>query len=207
MSLLDRDPVIPVVVIEDAGDAVPLAHALLAGGVTTIEVTLRTDAALEAVRRIAAEVPDICLGVGTVLRPEHAKAAAEAGAQFLVTPGTTASVLGAVAETGLPCLPGAATVSEVMALVEQGFTELKFFPAEASGGPAFLHGVGGPVPEVRFCPTGGITAASAGKYLALPNVGCVGGTWLTPKDAIAAGDWARVSRLAAATAELRGGLD
>ena len=203
MSLLDRDPVIPVVVIEDVSDAVPLAEALLAGGVSTIEVTLRTAAALDAVRRIAAEVPDICLGVGTVLRPEDAKASAEAGAQFLVTPGTTPTVLGAVAETGLPCLPGAATVSEVMALVEQGFTELKFFPAEASGGPAFLHGVGGPVPGVRFCPTGGITAASAGDYLALPNVGCVGGTWITPKDAVREGDWARITRLATETTALR----
>jgi len=203
MSLLDRDPVIPVVVVEDAGSAVPLARALLAGGVTTIEVTLRTAAALEAVRRIAAEVPEICVGVGTVLRPEDAKAAAEAGGQFLVTPGTTATVLGAVAETGLPCLPGAATVSEVMALVEQGFTELKFFPAEASGGPAFLHGVGGPIPEVRFCPTGGITAASAGEYLALPNVGCVGGTWLTPRDAVRLGDWERVTGLARETSLLR----
>jgi 2-dehydro-3-deoxyphosphogluconate aldolase/(4S)-4-hydroxy-2-oxoglutarate aldolase len=203
MSPLDRGPVIPVVVLESADDAVPLAQALLAGGVTTIEVTLRTDAALESVRRIAAEVPHILLGVGTVLRPEHAKAAAEAGAQFLVTPGTTSTVLGAVEETGLPCLPGAATVSEVMALVEAGFTELKFFPAEASGGPAFLRGVGGPIPEVRFCPTGGITAASAGDYLALPNVGCVGGTWLTPPAVVRDGDWARVTALAEAATRLR----
>ena len=202
MSPLDRGPVIPVVVLESAESAVPLARALLAGGVTTIEVTLRTDAALESVRRIAAEVPDILLGVGTVLRPEHAKAAAEAGAQFLVTPGTTSTVLGAVEETGLPCLPGAATVSEVMALVEAGFTELKFFPAEASGGPAFLRGVAGPIPEVRFCPTGGITAASAGDYLALPNVGCVGGTWLTPTAAVRAGDWAQITELAEASTRL-----
>jgi 2-dehydro-3-deoxyphosphogluconate aldolase/(4S)-4-hydroxy-2-oxoglutarate aldolase len=203
VSLLDRDPVIPVVVVEHAVDAVPLARALLAGGVTTIEVTLRTAAALEAVRRIADEVPEIRLGVGTVLRPEHAKAAAAAGAQFLVTPGSTPSVLGAVEETGLPCLPGAATVTEVMALVERGFTELKFFPAGASGGPAFLHGVGGPIPEVRFCPTGGITAASAGDYLALPNVGCVGGTWLTPVEAIRLADWERISGLAQETSGLR----
>ena len=202
MSPLDRGPVIPVVVLESAADAVPLARALLAGGVTTIEVTLRTDAALDAVRRIAAEVPDVLLGVGTVLRPEHAKAAAAAGAQFLVTPGTTRTVLGAVEETGLPVLPGAATVSEVMALVEAGFTELKFFPAEASGGPAFLRGVAGPIPEVRFCPTGGITAASAGDYLALPNVGCVGGTWLTPPAAVRAGDWAAVTALAEASRRL-----
>lgn len=203
-SLLDRDPVVPVVVVDDAAHAVPLARALLAGGVTTIEVTLRTPAALHGVRRIAAEVPDIRLGVGTVLRPEDAKAATDAGAQFLVSPGTTPRVLGAMQETGLPFLPGAATVSEVMALAEEGCTELKFFPAEASGGVAFLKGVGGPIPDVRFCPTGGITAATAPAYLALPNVGCVGGTWIAPTAAVRAADWAAVTEAARATASLRG---
>ncbi|MBM7772306.1 2-dehydro-3-deoxyphosphogluconate aldolase/(4S)-4-hydroxy-2-oxoglutarate aldolase [Actinokineospora baliensis] len=198
MSLLDLSPVVPVVVLDDAADAVPLALALVRGGVRIIEVTLRTPAALESIKRIAAEVPDAVVGAGTVTAPEHAVAAQAAGAQFLVTPGTTDRVLSAAADTGLPVLPGAATVSEAMRLAEAGYTELKFFPAEASGGIGFLKSIAGPLPGLRFCPTGGISAATAPGYLALPNVGCVGGSWLTADPT----DLAGVERLALAAASL-----
>ncbi len=201
-DLLDLSPVIPVVVLDDAAQAVPLAQALLRGGIRVIELTLRTPAALAAIERIAAEVPDIVLGAGTVTAPEHAEQAAKAGAAFLVTPGSTDRVLDAVEDTGLPFLPGAATVSEAMRLAERGLTALKFFPAEAAGGAEYLKSVGGPLPGLRFCPTGGITVDSAPRYLALPNVGCVGGSWLTPKDALATGDFARIEDLAKAAASL-----
>ncbi|TWP49141.1 bifunctional 4-hydroxy-2-oxoglutarate aldolase/2-dehydro-3-deoxy-phosphogluconate aldolase [Lentzea tibetensis] len=201
-DLLGLSPVIPVVVVDDASHAVPLARALLRGGIGVIELTLRTPAALEAIERVAAEVPDIVIGAGTVTAPEHAEQAAKAGARFLVTPGTTDRVLDAAEATGLPFLPGAATVSEVMRLAERGLTALKFFPAEAAGGVDYLKSIGGPIPHVRFCPTGGITPQSAPDYLKLPNVGCVGGSWLAPKDALAAGDWDRVEALAAAASSL-----
>ncbi|MBM7810743.1 bifunctional 4-hydroxy-2-oxoglutarate aldolase/2-dehydro-3-deoxy-phosphogluconate aldolase [Saccharothrix algeriensis] len=201
-ELLELSPVIPVVVLDDADQAVPLARALLRGGIRVIELTLRTPAALAAIERIAAEVPDIVLGAGTVTAPEHAERAAEAGAAFLVTPGTTERVLAAVEGTGLPFLPGAATASEAMRLAERGLTALKFFPAEAAGGADFLKSVAGPLPGLRFCPTGGISAETAPRYLALPNVGCVGGSWLTPKDALAAGDFDRIEALARAAAAL-----
>lgn len=202
-SLLDRTPVIPVVVVEDVAHAVPLARALVTGGVRVIELTLRTPAALDAIRAIAAEVPQILVGAGTVLGADHAKRAHDAGARFLVSPGATPSLLDALRSTGLPFLPGTATVSEVLAVREAGVHELKFFPAEASGGASYLSAVASVVPDVRFCPTGGITSVSATSYLALPNVGCVGGSWLTPRDAVAVGDWDRVTRLAAATLSLR----
>ncbi|GAA2146176.1 bifunctional 4-hydroxy-2-oxoglutarate aldolase/2-dehydro-3-deoxy-phosphogluconate aldolase [Nocardioides koreensis] len=201
-SLLDRVPVVPVVVVDDLAQAVPVARALVAGGLPVIELTLRTSVALDAIRAIADEVPEILVGAGTVLTPGQAKEAVDAGAQFLVSPGATPSLLAGMADTGLPFLPGTATVSEVLAVLETGLTEMKFFPAEASGGVPFLSSIASPVPAARFCPTGGITAASAASYLALPNVGCVGGSWLTPKDALAAGDWARVERLAAQAAAL-----
>lgn len=202
-SLLDLVPVVPVVVLEDLEHAVPVARALVAGGLPVIELTLRTPVALDAARAIAAEVPGITLGVGTVTTPAQAEAAAEAGADFLVSPGTTPRLLGAMLGTGLPFLPGTATVSEALAVMEAGVTEMKFFPAEASGGAAYLRSLASPLAGARFCPTGGITAASAPDYLALPNVGCVGGSWLTPADALAAGDWARVERLAGEAAALR----
>jgi 2-dehydro-3-deoxyphosphogluconate aldolase/(4S)-4-hydroxy-2-oxoglutarate aldolase len=202
-DLLAVSPVVPVVVLDDADAAVDVAKALLAGGIGIIEVTLRTPAAIESIRRIAAEVPDIVTGAGTVTAPEHAKAAAAAGAGFLVTPGTTDGVLDACAETGLPVLPGAATVSEAMRLAERGFTALKFFPAEAAGGVAYLKSIAGPLPGLRFCPTGGITPASAPTYLALKNVGCVGGSWLTPADAVKAGDFGKITALAKDAAALR----
>jgi len=201
-GLLDRVPVVPVVVVDDLAQAVPVARALVAGGLPVIELTLRTPVALDAIRAIADEVPEILVGAGTVLTPGQAKEARDAGAQFLVSPGATPALLAGMAETGLPFLPGTATVSEVLAVLEAGWTEMKFFPAEASGGAAFLASVASPVPAARFCPTGGITATSAASYLALPNVGCVGGSWLTPKDALVAGDWARVEQLTAAAAAL-----
>ena len=201
-DLLALSHVIPVVVVDDAAHAVPLARALLRGGIGVIELTLRTPAALGAIERVAAEVPEIVIGAGTVTTPEHAEQAAKAGAAFLVTPGSTDAVLDAVEDTGLPFLPGAATVSEAMRLAERGLTALKFFPAEAAGGVDYLKSIGGPLPGLRFCPTGGITPESAPRYLALPNIGCVGGSWLAPKDALAAGDYARVEALARAAATL-----
>ena len=203
MSVLDLSPVIPVVVLDDADHAVPLARALVAGGVPVIEVTLRSDAALDAIARIAAEVDGITVGAGTVTTPRQAEDAVRAGAQFLVSPGTTHRLLDAMAGTGVPYLPGVATVSEALTVLEHGVTEMKFFPATAAGGTRFLAAVAGPLPRVRFCPTGGIRPDTAADYLALPNVGCVGGSWLAPKDAIASGDWARVTRLAAEAAALR----
>lgn len=182
-ELLDIAPVIPVLVLHDVERAVPIARALARGGVGVAEVTLRTPVATEAIRRIAADVPEILVGAGTVTTGEHAVAAAAAGAQFLVTPGTTARLLDACADTGLPLLPGAATVSEMMGLAERGYTALKFFPAAASGGVEFLRSVAGPLPGLRFCPTGGISVRTAPDYLALSTVGCVGGSWLTPPDA------------------------
>ncbi|MGZ4495290.1 MAG: bifunctional 4-hydroxy-2-oxoglutarate aldolase/2-dehydro-3-deoxy-phosphogluconate aldolase [Nocardioides sp.] len=203
-SLLDRVPVIPVVVIDDLAHAVPVAKALVSGGLPVIELTLRTPVALEAIRAIAAEVPEIALGAGTVVEPGQAKEAADAGATFLVSPGSTPSLLAGMGDTGLPFLPGVATVSEVLAVLEQGYREMKLFPAAASGGPAFLSAIGGPVPQVRFCPTGGVSAANATDYLALPNVGCVGGSWITPKPLLAAGDWFGVEQLAREASTLRG---
>lgn len=196
-------PVVPVVVIDDLAHAVPVARALVAGGLPAIELTLRTPVALDAAKAIAAEVPEIALGIGTVTTPAQAEAAVGAGASFLVSPGATPSLVAAMSATGVPFLAGTSTPSEVMALLEAGLTAMKFFPAEASGGVRMLSSIGGPLPQARFCPTGGITAASAPDYLALPNVACVGGTWLTPKDALAAGDWQRVTDLAAQAAALR----
>ncbi|MGY6654600.1 bifunctional 4-hydroxy-2-oxoglutarate aldolase/2-dehydro-3-deoxy-phosphogluconate aldolase [Amycolatopsis sp. TRM77291] len=201
-DLLGLSPVMPVVVLDDAGDAVPTARALLAGGIGVIELTLRTPAALASIERIAAEVPEIVIGAGTVTAPEHAKQAADAGAKFLVTPGCTDAVLDAAFDTGLPFLPGASTVSEAMRLAERGLTALKFFPAEASGGVAYLKSIGGPLPGLKFCPTGGITVKTAPDYLALSNVGCIGGSWLTPKDALAAKDFGKIEAFAAEASKL-----
>ncbi len=201
-SLIDRVPVIPVVVLHDVSHAVPVARALVEGGVPVIELTLRTPAALGCIEQIAFHVPEILLGAGTIVAPEQAKDAVSAGAQFLVSPGTTDELAAAMQDTGLPHLPGAATVSEVLRLLELGHQEMKLFPAEVSGGVGFLKAIGSPVPQARFCPTGGITPDSAASYLSQANVGCVGGTWLTPPDAIAEGDWARITRLAAESLQL-----
>ncbi|MEO6018726.1 MAG: bifunctional 4-hydroxy-2-oxoglutarate aldolase/2-dehydro-3-deoxy-phosphogluconate aldolase, partial [Knoellia sp.] len=189
-------PVIPVVVIDDADAAVPLAQALIRGGVRVMEVTLRTSEGLRALERVAAEVPQICVGAGTVTTPAMVQAVARVGASFIVLPGSPESLVSAAIDSGLPLLPGASTVTEAMRLVELGQDVLKFFPAEASGGRVFLSALGGPLPEIEFCPTGGITPSNARGYLALPNVVCVGGSWLTPGDAIAAKDWGRVESLA-----------
>jgi 2-dehydro-3-deoxyphosphogluconate aldolase/(4S)-4-hydroxy-2-oxoglutarate aldolase len=203
MSLLDLAPVIPVVVIDDVETAVPMARALVSGGLPVIEVTLRTAPALEAIARIAAEVPEARIGAGTIRTTDDIAAALDAGAKFLVSPGTTLTLVEGMDASGLPYLPGAATASEAMALAERGIKELKFFPAEAAGGVAYLKSLQGPLPDVRFCPTGGIRVTTAPDYLALPNVGCVGGSWLTPADALASGDWGRIEKLASEAASLR----
>ncbi|MFJ2075616.1 bifunctional 4-hydroxy-2-oxoglutarate aldolase/2-dehydro-3-deoxy-phosphogluconate aldolase [Streptomyces anulatus] len=201
-SVLDLAPVVPVVVLHDAADAVPLARALVAGGLPAIEVTLRTPAALESIRAMAAEVPGAVVGAGTVISPEHVRDTVDAGARFLVSPGWTDALLEAMKASGVPFLPGVSTTSEVVALLERGVREMKFFPAEAAGGTAYLKALSAPLPQARFCPTGGISLASAPSYLALPNVGCVGGSWMVPGDAVAAKDWDRVARLAAEAAAL-----
>lgn len=203
MSVLDLSPVIPVVVLRDAEHAVPLARALAGGGVRIVEVTLRSAVALSAIERIAAEVPDVLVGAGTVTSPSQVKDVVAAGAGFLVSPGSTPRLLDAMAGTGLPFLPGVSTVSEVLGLLERGITELKFFPAEAAGGRAYLKAIAGPLPQVRFCPTGGITPRTAPDYLALPNVGCIGGSWLAPADALLTGDWTRIKQLATDATALR----
>jgi 2-dehydro-3-deoxyphosphogluconate aldolase / (4S)-4-hydroxy-2-oxoglutarate aldolase len=202
-SLLDIVPVIPVVVVQDAADAVPIARALVDGGLPIIELTLRTPAAMESIERIAAEVPDILVGAGTIVDTSQPKQAAAAGAQFLVSPGSTPRLRAAMRDSGLPHLPGVATVSEVLTLLEDGYTEMKFFPAEAAGGAAYLRAIHSPIPAARFCPTGGITPTSLASYLALPNVGCVGGSWLTPADAVGRRDWTTIANLASAARELR----
>ncbi|MCI4040220.1 bifunctional 4-hydroxy-2-oxoglutarate aldolase/2-dehydro-3-deoxy-phosphogluconate aldolase [Streptomyces sp. TRM75563] len=201
-SVLDLAPVVPVVVLHEVADAVPLARALVAGGLPAIEVTLRTPAALESIRAMAAEVPGAVVGAGTVISPEHVRDTVDAGARFLVSPGWTDALLEAMKASGLPFLPGVSTTSEVVALLERGVREMKFFPAEAAGGTGYLKALSAPLPQARFCPTGGISLASAPSYLALPNVGCVGGSWMVPADAVAAKDWDRVARLAAEAAAL-----
>lgn len=200
--LLDLAPVVPVVVLDDAADAVPLARALVAGGLPAIEVTLRTPAALDAVRAIAGGVPGAVVGAGTVLTPAQVTESVAAGARFLVSPGWTDVLLAAMRASGVPFLPGVSTTSEVVALLERGVREMKFFPAQAAGGTAYLKSLAGPLPQARFCPTGGIGIDSAPEYLALPNVGCVGGSWMVPADAVAAGDWARIEALARQAAGL-----
>jgi 2-dehydro-3-deoxyphosphogluconate aldolase/(4S)-4-hydroxy-2-oxoglutarate aldolase len=202
VPLVARTPVIPVLTIERTADAVPLARALVAGGLPVLEVTLRTEAALEAIRRIAAGVPEAIVGAGTITQAAEAARAIEAGARFLVSPGTPDALADALADATVPALPGCATVAEAMALAARGFSVLKFFPAEASGGPAWLKAVAAPLPHLRFCPTGGIDAGNAAAYLALANVPAVGGSWVAPRDAIGAGDFARITALARAAAAL-----
>ncbi len=203
-DFLDLAPVIPVLTLEGAADGVPVARALVAGGLRVLEVTLRTAGALEAVRAIAADVPGVLVGVGTVLETAQLAEARRAGARFAVSPGHTAGLLAAAADSGLPWLPGMSTVSEAMALAERGYRDLKFFPAEPCGGAAFLRALPAPLPGLRFCPTGGIDASKAVEYLALPNVPCVGGSWPVPAAAVRAADWGRIETLARAAAALRG---
>ena len=194
--------VVPVVTVPSVEVAVPLARALADGGLPVIEVTLRSPAALDAIAAIRAELPDVLCGVGTLLSPADVKAAVDAGAQFLVSPGSTVGLLDAMLATGLPCLPGAATPTEAMRLLERGVRLAKFFPAEASGGAPALAALAAPLPELQWCATGGITAASAPTFLALPNVVAVGGTWMVPAAAIQTGDWSSITVLAAQAALL-----
>ncbi|WP_142062178.1 bifunctional 4-hydroxy-2-oxoglutarate aldolase/2-dehydro-3-deoxy-phosphogluconate aldolase [Pseudarthrobacter sp. B4EP4b] len=201
-SVLHVSPVIPVVTIGDPQHAVPVARALVEGGVRIIELTLRTDTALESLKRIANEVPDILVGAGTILTLAQADDAVAAGAQFLVSPGVTPTLLDHMLQLDVPVLPGVATVGEVLAVLERGLTAMKFFPAGPAGGPDYLAAIGAPIPAVQFCPTGGISLASAPEYLALPNVTCVGGSWLTPRAAVEGEDWAQITRLAQGAAAL-----
>jgi 2-dehydro-3-deoxyphosphogluconate aldolase/(4S)-4-hydroxy-2-oxoglutarate aldolase len=202
-ALLRHAPVIPVLTVEGADDAVPLAAALVAGGLPLLEVTLRTEGALKAITAMAKQVPGAIVGAGTIRTADQAKAAVDAGATFLVSPGATPQVIAAVQKLGVPFLPGCATASEAMRLAEEGFRFLKFFPAEAAGGVNYLKSLAAPLADLRFCPTGGIDADKAKAYLALPNVVCVGGSWITPAAALKAGDWATVTRLSLEAGRLR----
>ena len=204
LQVMQDAPVIPVIVLHDVADAVPMARALLAGGIRMLEVTLRTTQALACIEAIAREVPEAVVGAGTVRSRADAQAAAMAGARFAVSPGYT-SVLGqACCDAGLALLPGVATGSEIMLAREEGFTELKFFPALQAGGVAMLKAWSGPFFDIRFCPTGGVGLRNAAEFLALPNVACVGGSWLVPPDALAQSDWARITQLARDSQRLRG---
>lgn len=196
-ELLKRERIVPVVVIDDAAKAVPLARTLMEAGLNSIEVTLRSAAALAAIEQIATKVPGLIVGAGSLRRSEQVSDIREAGAQFAVAPGWAPGLLDAAEVAGLPLLPGAATAAEMMQLFERGYALQKFFPAELAGGISYLRAVGAPLPELRFVPTGGITAELAGDYLALPNVAAVGGTWITPKCLLDAGDFDRIGQLAA----------
>lgn len=196
LQVMQDSPVIPVIVLTDVKQAVLMARALVAGGIRMLEVTLRTPQALACIEAIAREVPEAVTGAGTVRSAADAQACAMAGARFVVSPGYTHAVGQACRDVGLPLLPGVATGSEIMMAQEDGLSELKFFPAMQAGGPAMLKAWSGPFGDVRFCPTGGVSAANAAEFLALPNVVCVGGSWLTPADALARGDWAQITALA-----------
>jgi 2-dehydro-3-deoxyphosphogluconate aldolase/(4S)-4-hydroxy-2-oxoglutarate aldolase len=197
LQVMRDAPVIPVIVLDEVAHAVPLAQALLAGGIRMLEVTLRTPVALRCIEAIAREVPEAVVGAGTVRSASDAQAAARAGARFAVSPGFTRAIGQACRDLGLPLLPGVATGSEIMLAQEEGYGALKFFPAVQAGGAAMLKAWGGPFHDVKFCPTGGVNAQNATDFLALPNVTCVGGSWLTPADAVQAGDWSRIAILAA----------
>jgi 2-dehydro-3-deoxyphosphogluconate aldolase / (4S)-4-hydroxy-2-oxoglutarate aldolase len=202
-ELIDGAVVIPVLTLRDVATAVPLAEALARGGLTVLEITLRTDAALDAIGAIGKALPQVALGAGTLLDRTQLQAAADRGCRFAVSPGATPALLDAAEAVGVPFLPGAATAGEAMALAERGYLRQKLFPAEASGGVSFLKSLGEPLPQVRFCPTGGIDVAKAPSYLALKNVACVGGSWVAPKEVVEAGDWRTVERLAAEAVALR----
>ena len=203
LQVMQDAPVIPVIVLNDVAHAVPMARALVAGGVRMLEVTLRTPQALACMEAIARDVPEAVVGAGTVRSKSDAQAAANAGARFAVSPGYTSAVGSACKGLNLPLLPGVATSSEIMAALADGFSFLKLFPAEAAGGIPLLKAWASPFGQISFCPTGGISLATAPNYLALPNVRCVGGSWLTPADAVRAGDWARITQLARETHALR----
>jgi 2-dehydro-3-deoxyphosphogluconate aldolase/(4S)-4-hydroxy-2-oxoglutarate aldolase len=204
LDIMRSCAVIPVIAIDDPAHAVPLAKALVAGGIRVLEITLRTAHGLGAIRAIAEAVPEAIVGVGTLTKPAEFIAARDAGAVFGVSPGLTPALIVASKSSGLPLLPGVMTPSEVMAAREQGFFQLKLFPAVPAGGVGMLNAIGGPLPDVTFCPTGGISIETAPQFLAMKNVACVGGSWLTPKDALMAGDWPRITALAKAASALRG---
>lgn len=204
LEIMQQAVVIPVIAIDDLAHAVPMARALLAGGIKVLEITLRTEHGLAAIAAIAEQVPGAIVGVGTLTRPEEFVAARDAGAVFGVSPGLTGSLIAAAKSSGLPLLPGVMTPSEVMSAREAGFRQLKLFPAVPAGGVSMLSAIGGPLPDVTFCPTGGISLETASQFLALKNVACVGGSWLTPKAAMQAGDWAQLTRLASAARALGG---
>ncbi len=202
LQVMQDAPVIPVIVLNDVAHAVPMARALLAGGIRMLEITLRTPQALACMEAIANEVEGAVVGAGTVRSPQDAAAAVKAGARFAVSPGYTPAVGQACKDLGLPLLPGVATGSEIMMALEGGYTELKFFPAMQAGGPGMLKAWSGPFFDVKFCPTGGVTQQNANDLLSLPNVACVGGSWLVPADALAKGDWARIEALAREATQL-----
>ena len=203
LSILKSQPVMPVLIIERIEDAVPLARALAAGGLKAIEVTLRTPVALDAIRAIAAESPDTLVGAGTILSPADYEAAVKAGSKFIVSPGATPALFAAAKESDVPFLPGTSSASEIMAAREAGLKVVKFFPAEQAGGAPFLKAISSPIADMKFCPTGGISLKNARDYLSLPNVVCVGGSWVAPKELVAAGDWAGITKLAAEAVALR----
>lgn len=203
-EILALAPVVPVVIVDDLAHAVPMARALVAGGIRSIEVTLRTPCALDAIRAIAHEVEGAVVGVGTVLDAAQLEAARAAGARFAVSPGVSPKLLDAADASELPLLPGVATAGEAMSLLERGYRHLKLFPAVPVGGAKLLASLASPLPQLRFCPTGGIKPGNAAEFLALPNVACVGGSWLTPNDKLVAGDWAAIAQLAREAAALRG---
>ncbi|WP_454753052.1 bifunctional 4-hydroxy-2-oxoglutarate aldolase/2-dehydro-3-deoxy-phosphogluconate aldolase [Cupriavidus necator] len=196
-------PVIPVLEFHSVDEALHVCEALVTGGLPLLEITLRTPVALEAIKAVAAALPQACVGAGTVLTVDQLHAVRGAGAQFAVSPGLTPALAAGAQGAGISLLPGVATASEAMAALEAGFTFLKFFPAQAAGGVPMLKSLGGPLPQLRFCPTGGIDVALAPSYLALPNVVCVGGSWVVPKDAVASGDWGRIRTLAEQARALR----
>ncbi|WP_306117578.1 MULTISPECIES: 2-dehydro-3-deoxy-phosphogluconate aldolase [unclassified Roseitalea] len=202
LPILTGQPVIPVIVIEDAEKAVPLARALAAGGLPAVEITLRSEAAVDAIGRIAAKVPQAIVGAGTVLNTEHYEQVVAAGARFAVSPGFTPELADSARGSAVPLLPGASTPSEIMAALEEGYWLLKFFPAEQSGGVGYLKSLASPFAGVRFCPTGGVSATNAADYLGLSNVICVGGSWVAPGDAVQGGDWDRITALAKEAAGL-----
>jgi 2-dehydro-3-deoxyphosphogluconate aldolase/(4S)-4-hydroxy-2-oxoglutarate aldolase len=203
-AIAARAPVIPVLTIDRPETAVPLARALVKGGLPVLEITLRTEAAMQALELIAREVPEAIVGAGTVLNPRQLEQVQRAGARFGVSPGCTPELAAAVSASGLPFLPGVQTISEAMRLADQGFSLLKFFPADIAGGTGWLRAAAAPLAGLRFCPTGGIGPETAPAYLALANVACVGGSWVAPKDAVSTGDWGRIERLAAAASALKG---
>jgi len=204
LSTLRLQPVVPVIIIEDLKSAVPLARALVAGGLKALEITLRTAAGLDAIKAIAAEVEGGVVGAGTVLDAKQWDLAVKAGSKFIVSPGAGTSVLDAADQSDIPLLPGTATATEVMQVRDRGYTVMKFFPAEQAGGAPYVNALASPLAGIQFCPTGGISLKNAMDYLSLSNVVCVGGSWVAPKAMVAAGDWAGITKLAAETAALRG---